>query len=908
MKPILILLTVFCLFILNLSGQEGNRKDWSASDLTFNEFADKAEEIYKLRIFYKEEWVNEIKPAIEEGNYSIVELLDNFLKGTSLFYFIDDSGNIIITRNFAVKISAKSGQHDSIYIPPADYDSGENQQITGNVFFDVGNPAEKNWPGNVIISGYVTDRDTKEPVSGVTVYVKQQAAGTMTNAYGFYSLSLPRGTHLMQLSFIGMKEKQININLYGSGELNAEMNSTLISLNETIISAQKNVMFQRFEVGVEKLNISSFKLLPTSMGEADIFKSVLLIPGVQSVGEGSTGFNVRGGSSDQNLILLYGAPIYNASHFFGFFSVVNSEIIRDVTLFKGGIPARYGGRISSVLDISAREGNRTEFGGSAGISPITTHLMVEGPIIKDTLTYMFTGRTTYSNWIFKLIDDPSLANSRASFNDLNGKITYDFNRNNKIDLSAYRSHDSFRLNSDTLYSYENSIIALRWRHFFSSRFLSNISINNSRYKYDISSQSSATEGFILSHNINSTGLKADFNWFEGRNEVNFGADLTRFSVMPGSYLPSNDSSLVIPDIIQRETALETGIYIEDKYILTDYLSINAGVRISTFFTAGPKSVLLYDPSFSKSPATVTDTLNFNSHELFRSYAGPEFRMSLNFKLSLKSSLKVNYNRTRQYLHLLSNTTSISPSDTWKLSDYHLKPQTGDQFAIGFYQLLPKGIETSMEVYYKKIKNMIDYKGGTRLIMNRNIEQDLIDVKGKAYGIEMMVKKSEGRVRWSVGYTYARTFLRSAGKFSDEIINSGKWFPANFDKPNDLITTVNYIFSRRLSFSGNYTWSTGRPITYPLTTYQLGDITLVHYSERNKYRIPDYSRLDLSMTANGSLRSRKIAHPKWTFSIYNVLGRQNVYSVYFENENGIISGYKLSVFGTAIPTLSYSFDF
>lgn len=701
----------------------------------------------------------------------------------------------------------------------------------------------------------------------------------------------------------------MNVNLYGSGEMNMEMNSMLIPLKETVVSAQKNVIFQRYEVGVEKVDITSFRLLPTSMGESDIIKSVLLIPGVQSVGEGSAGFNVRGGSSDQNLILLYGTPVYNSSHFFGFFSAVNSDIIRDVTLYKGGIPSRYGGRISSVLDITSKDGNRKEFAGNAGISPITAHLMVEGPIKKDTCTYILTGRTTYSNWVFNLIDNSSLKNSRASFYDLNGKITYDLNKNNKIDISSYLSHDSFKFNSDTIYSYDNNIVALRWRHFFNSRFFSLLSINNSNYKYGVSSESTPEEAFVLSHKVNSTGFKADFNWFQGRHEVNYGLDVTRYSILPGSYQPSNDSSLVIPKTIQREKALEAALYIDEKFVITDYLSINAGARISSFFAFGPRSFPVYDPEYTRSISTIVDTVNYKSGELYKSYAGPEFRVSLNFRTSPRSSFKVNYNRTRQYLHLLSNSTSISPTDTWKLSDYYLKPQVGDQYAVGFYQMLfNNSIETSVELYYKEIKNMLDFKGGTDLIMAGNIEKDVVNVKGKAYGLELSIKKDEGRVRWNIGYTYSRTFLKSIGKFSDEIINNGEWFPANFDKPNDLVATFNFLLSRRFSFSTNYTWSTGRPITYPVSTYYMGDILLVHYSDRNKYRIPDYMRLDLSFKVSGNLRSHKIANPHWIFSVYNLLGRQNVYSIYFKYENKVVNGYKLSVFGRAIPSVSFNFDF
>jgi hypothetical protein len=906
------ILTLFLLsFVFSaLDAQKEFKITWNYNNQSFSDFVSKAESLYGLRFFYKEEWVNDLRPGNYPGSNLISELLDKMFRGKSLYYFIDRSGNIIITKDFAVRISNVPAVKDQNFMAPTEfYESGVGEKYSENVFVDIGNPADKYKEGMVSVSGYITNRDTKEPVAGVTVFEQKLSTGTVSNQYGFYSINLPRGIHLLQFSFIGMKEKQININLYGQGELNVEMNSMLIPLMETTVSAQRNVIFQRFEVGVEKVNINSFRLSPTSMGEADIIKSVLLLPGVQAVGEGSAGFNVRGGSADQNLILLYDAPVYNSSHFFGFFSAVNPDIIRDVTLYKGGIPARFGGRISSVLDITSKDGNRKEFAGNAGISPVATHLMVEGPIKKDTITYILTGRTTYSNWVLKMIDNKALKRSRASFYDFNGRITYDINKNNKIDISTYLSHDAFKFNSDTVYAYDNSLVALRWRHFFNSRFFSVLSVNNSGYHYDISSNNNIAEGFKLTHRINSTGFSADFNWYLGRNEINYGLDLTHYSISPGNYIPYSDSSLVEPKYIEKERAFETGLYIEDKFVVTDYLSVNAGIRLSSFHDLGPKSLLLYDPGFSKSAASVVDTIFYGSGKFYKSYAGPELRLSLNFRTSLKSSFKINYNRTKQYLHLLTNTTSISPSDTWKLSDYYLKPEIGDQFAIGFYQMLfGSSIEASAEIYYKEIRNVVDYKGGTRLIMNENVEKDLIPARGKAYGLELLVKKQEGRLRWSIGYTYARTFLRSLGKFSDEIINNGSWFPANYDKPNDLSATFNFLFSRRLSFSSNYTWSTGRPITYPIASYYMGDVLLTHYSDRNKYRIPDYMRLDISLKLSGNLRSNKIANPNWVFSIYNVLGRQNVYSIYFKNENNIIKGYKLSVFGQAIPSLSFNFDF
>lgn len=903
---LILTLTLSC----NLWAQEEYKISWDYENLSFKEFVTRTEYFLKVKFFYNDEWVKDLKLRYYPGSITLSDVLDNLFSGTSIYYFIDGRGNVVLTKNYAVKVSGKPINKNTNFIPPTDYPNNqESRKLTGDSFVEIGNPADRNKPGNTIISGYITNKDTKEPIEGAVVFIQKLSIGTLSNKYGFYTLTLPRGIYMFQFSFIGMRGKMINLTLNGTGEMNVEMNSMLIPLKETFVSAQKNMTLQRFEVGVEKISITSFRLLPTSMGESDIIKSVLLIPGVQSIGEGSAGFNVRGGSADQNLILLYGAPLYNSSHFFGFFSAVNSDIIKDVTLYKGGIPSRYGGRISSVLDIVSKEGNRKEFVGSAGISPITTHFMVEGPLVKDTCTFILTGRTTYSNWIFGLIQNQALQRSRASFYDLNGSITYDINKNNKIDVSSYFSRDAFRFNSDTVYNYDNKILVLRWRHYFTSRFFSNLSINNSSYNYKISSQNVNTEAFVLSHKINSTGLKADFNWFHGRHEINFGLDLNKYVIMPGNYLPSSDSSLVIPHIIERERAWEGALYIDEKFILTNFMSINIGIRMSSFYSFGPQTVSIYNPNYSKTRSTITDTVNFKSGEISSKYAGPELRMSLNFRLNNKSSFKINYNRTRQYLHLLSNTTSISPTDTWKLSDYYLKPQIGDQVGIGFYKMLfNNSFETSLELYYKVIKNMVDFKGGTKLIMNENIERDIVNVKGKAYGLELIFKKTEGKVRYSIGYTYARIFIKSIGNFNEEIINSGKWFPANFDKPNDLVVTFNYLLSRRFSFSSNYTWSTGRPITYPVATFHISDKLLIYYSDRNKYRVPDYSRLDLSFKVSGNLKSRKIAHPNWTFSIYNILGRQNVYSIYFINEKDVLRGYKLSVFGRAIPSVTFSFDF
>lgn len=906
-----LLFIFFLLFPLLINGQEKNYQViWNYNGQTFTQFAQHAEKEFNIRFFYKEEWITDLTLNEYPGSLSLKGILDNLFRNKSLYYFIDEEGNVILTKNYSVKLSDKVAPSEGEFIPPTEYyDEEEGGSKTTGTFIELGNPADRDKPGNVTVSGYILNKDSREPIPGVTVFVQEISAGAISNAFGYYTLSLPRGLHQVQFSFIGLKQKKINLSLYGPGEMNVDMNSVLIPLKETVISAQKSVTLQRFEVGVERVNITSFRLLPTSMGEADIIKSMLLIPGVHSVGEGSAGFNVRGGSADQNLIMLYGAPVYNSSHFFGFFSAVNPDIIKDVTLYKGGIPGRYGGRLSSVLDIISKDGSRNEFDGNAGISPVTTHIMVEGPIKKDTCYYILTGRTTYSNWLFHLLDNPSLKRSRATFYDLNGRITYELNKNNRIDLSSYFSHDAFRFNSDTTYQYDNNIYALRWRHFYSSRFFSTILVNNSNYRYDITSNDPAEEGFTLTHSLNSTGLRADFNWFKGRHELNFGLDATSYSALPGRFLPRSDSSLVIPKLISRERAVEPSLYIEDKFAFTNNISLNAGLRFSSYFALGPKDILVYDPLYPRSESTVTDTIKFRRNGSYRDYSGPELRLSMNFRLTNKSSIKLNYNHTRQYLHLLTNTTSISPTDTWKLSDTYLKPETADQYAIGFYRMMQNSsMEVSAEVYYKEMADMVDFKGGTRLVMNNNIEKDLVNVNGKSYGLELMFKRTEGKLRGSASYTYSKTLVRSTGKFGDEIINNGNWFPASFDKPNDLIVVMSYLLSRRFSVSANYTWSTGRPVTWPVTSYYVNDVLLLHYSDRNKYRLPDYSRVDVSCTINGSLRSGKIANPHWTFSVYNLLGRNNVYSVYFKKEKNVVRGYELSIFGRAFPTVTFSFDF
>lgn len=911
MKPRFLIFIFFLFLSGSLTGQDEKKITFSCDNLSFREFAAKTESSLPVRFFFRDEWVSDLKVSVAEEETNLRGLLDRLFSGSDLYYYIDEKWNIYITKNFAVRVAETQPEEGLQYVAQTDYPSDVKSKVPfGNLIVEIGHPSGQLASGKAVVSGYITHAVSREALPGATVYVRNLSTGAISDEFGHYSLTLTRGLHLVSFSFMGMNERTVDLRLYESGELNIEMTDALIPIKETVISASRNnSLIHRMGVGIEKVNMTTFRLFAASMGESDIFQNFLMRPGVLSVGEGSAGYNVRGGSADQNLILLYDAPLYNPSHFFGFFSSVNSDIIRDVTLYKGGIPSRYGGRVSSVMNIETKDGSRNEFAGKAGISPVTTQLMIEGPLKKDTASFMLAGRTTYSNWVTNYIDYPSLKRSRVSFYDFNGKISYDIDSKNKIEVSSYISHDSFKFNSDTLYGYNNNIVALKWRHFFSPDFFSVVSVNNSNYRYDISSESIIAEGFVLSHIVNSTGFKAGFNYYRGRHEMNFGLDASRYKISPGNYKPSSDSSFVAPRNVQPDQALEPALYFDDRFRLTENITLEAGIRLSSLFAFGPKTVPVYDPSVTRGMVSIIDTLEFSRGKLYRTWGGPEYRVSINFTTGEHNSIKLNYNRTRQYIHLLLNSASISPTDNWKLSDYYLKPQIGDQYALGFYQLLFDGrAETSVELYYKSLKNLIDFKGGTRIIMNDHIEQDLVNAAGRAYGIEFMIRKESGRLRWTLGYAYSRSLLKTTGKFSSEIINDGNWFPSNFDKPHDLSATLNYLSTRRISLSAAYAYSTGRPITYPISGYDLDGLELIHYSDRNRYRIPDYMRVDLSLKVTGNLRSRKIAHPYWTFSIYNLLARQNVYSIYFTRENGILKGYKLSVFGNAIPSVTFSFDF
>ena len=887
----------------------------------FLNFVCKIEKEYPVKFYFNESRVTKVKVKQTHTPTNLSQILYDSFKGTNLNYLIDGS-NIIITNNYKINTTLPdnffSVENKFANNPPDSTDlkytflNQEKMKVPdlNNKTVYIGSQENRSIGNKVVVSGIVRDEENGEPIPGAQVYVKNIDTGTVTDAYGHYVITLPIGSNEILFQYFGKKETKIPMMVYKDGTLNVNMKENLVQLKEVIVTGNVDNKVKNLSMGMQRLNIEEIKLLPTSMGEVDIIKSALLLPGVQTVGEGASGFNVRGGSVDQNLILFDEAPIFNSSHLFGFFSIFNPEVVKDFELYKCGIPARYGGRVSSVFDITARQGNLKKFSISGGISPVTAKLTVEGPIIKDKLSFIVGVRSTYSDWVLEKLNKPEFKNSKADFYDISAKISYDIDKNNFLSFTAYKSKDYFKLNSDTAYNYNNDCARLLYKHTFTPKLYGKLSAIYSNYLYNISSSKFPETSFNLKYNIGYNSLKTEFFYSpNSKHTLNFGSELIKYDLIPGSFTPLSSASDIIPVNLPRQRGIESGLFINDEFNVNDRLTISAGLRYALFFALGPGKVYKYNPDVSRTTDSRIDSTVYNSNAIIKTYGGPELRLSARYKTGSDNSVKLSYSRIHQFLHMLTNTTAISPTDVWTISDANIKPLIGDQVAIGYYQnLVSNTVEASAEIYYKETQNNLDYKGGTELLLNRNLDVDLLSGIGRAYGMEFLIKKKSGIVNGWISYTYSKSELKVNGKFADEKINNGQFYPSDYDKPHDLNLVVNYKYSRRITLTNTFTYSTGRPITYPVARYDFRGIEVMHYSNRNEYRIPDYMRWDFSLNVDGSLKAHKPGHGSWSFGVYNVLGRDNAYSVFFKSTSKGIKGYQLSIFAQPIPNLTYNFKF
>lgn len=765
------------------------------------------------------------------------------------------------------------------------------------------------------LSGTIRDANSNETLIGATVYIPEAQASTATNEYGFFSLSLPAGTYTLQINYVGFSGTEETITLDSNIRKNYQLSEDSKELDEVVITGTTNrANIRQPQMSVNKLTVQEIKKMPVVMGEVDVLKSILQLPGVTNAGEGSSGFNVRGGSADQNLILLDEATIFNSSHLFGFFSVFNSDAIKDLKLYKGGIPARFGGRLSSVLDIYQKEGNSKEFHMTGGIGLISSRLLAEGPIVKDRGSFLIGGRASYAHLFLKLTDNEN----SAYFYDLNTKLSYKLNDNNNLYLSGYFGRDVFNINESFNNIYGNTVVNLRWNHLFNDKLFSNMSMIYSDYYYGLEL---GFLGFNWDSGIQNYNLKYDFkHYLSDKLKLNYGVSAIYYDFNPGTISPMDGKSSVNYDQLDKKYALEPAIYIDAEQDLTDKLSVSYGIRYSLFYRLGAQTLNTYannqPVSFNNDlkiyeKADPNGTQSYEGNEVIADFNNLEPRVAVAYQLDENQSVKASYNRMAQYLHLISNTSSPTPLDVWTPSDNFVKPQLLDQVAVGYFKnFKDDAYSLEVEAFYKKVKNRIDYIDGADLIANEAIEQVVLNGRARSYGMEVLFRKNTGKLTGWVSYTLSRSEQQTPGRTPNETgINNGNWYLSGYDKLHNLSVTGSYELSPKWSFGGIFALQSGQPVTYPNGQYVYGDLVVPSYAGRNEDRVPAYHHLDVSATYTPKPDKKTGWQGEWVFSIYNLYNRMNTASVTFrQNEDtGANEAVRLSIFGI-IPSVTYNFRF
>lgn len=890
-------------------------------DLKWKVFVEQIEKEFPVTIFYQPDSLPDFRIRILQSNNTLEEVLAENLKTFGFQVENDNNGNYFLYKGQALQVDftedffiAKDTTQGTEEQPETTHAAAQNDQYL-NTFSDyitktvvIGSKRAGFNQVKSTVGGYVTGSEDGKPIGQATVKVEETGSYSATDDQGFYSISEKKGKFTLVIKSMGRYEKKFKIELLSDGRLDINLDAHAFLLEEAVITSNRHHNVKSNQMGVEKLNSVVINEIPAVLGEKDLIKVALLLPGIQTVGEVSSGFNVRGSPADQNLFSINQVPVYNVSHLFGFFSAFNTDAVNDFDIYKSSIPAMYGGRLSSIFDISARQGNAGKFSAHGGISPVTARLVAEGPILKNKSSYLVGFRSTYSDWVLKNIKDPDIKNSSANFADVVANFSFTLNENNQLKVFTYGSRDYADLAIGTENRYSNAGASLIWQHQFTKKHAANISLVYSNYFFEEINKEKVSTAWKQSFNLGHTEFRSDFNWvLNEKHTLKYGLNAVLYKVKQGDFLPYNQESLIEPTSFEPEQGLESGLYLSDEYSITPDIEISAGIRLNMYNYFGPKTMYSYQDGIPRIPENIIDTTFYNSNELISTYNRFDVRLAAKYMINEDMSTKISYNRLHQHLFLLSNTITISPTDKWKLCDSHLKPMAGDQFSVGWYKnFLGNSLEASVEAYYKKVVNQVDYKDGADFVTNEIPETEIIQGELDAWGIEFMLKKKIGKFNGWINYTYSRANILARDEETRESNNFGKSYPANHDKPHAFNLVLNYKLTKRVSFSGNVVYSSGRPVTYPTAIYYQNGIEITHFSARNEYRLPDYFRIDLSLNVEGNLKKRKFAHGSWTFSVYNLTGRNNVYSVYFRNENGNITGYKLSIFGAMIPSVTYNF--
>ncbi len=879
------------------------------------------------QVFYMKEWLANIKVSGTYENQPLDTVLSGLLQETLLnHYVLKKEGRVILTKGsriyealplgfFGEKkkefksspvVSASYTRMNPSFQKEVNVSNQERATQTIRIGKDTGNYNNE----TLELSGTVTNMETGEPLPSVLLAITNTNQAVVSDVNGFYSLRLSPGSHTIEASSLGLEKNKIILVIYAAGTYDFKLSEDVQQLDEVTLSANRAQNVAQADMGKTEIDSEESKNIPLVLGERNLFKVATSLPGISTVGEASAGFNVRGGKTDQNLVLMDNATIYNPTHFFGIFQAMNPFVTKSLTVYKGNIPAEFGGRLSSVFDIKTKNGSSSEFKGEGSIGPVTNNLALEIPIVKEKSSLVLGARSSYSDWILKALDDPVLNNSTASFYDLIANYTHQIGQSDDIKVSGYFSNDAFSITSDSLYRYDNSLLSLQWSHRFTDTKKGSLILAHSAYNFDIDYDGSANNDFILGYGLKETEAKFVMNQVVGnRHNLNYGLTAKRYDISPGNLTPRNNESDITGLAIPEEQGLEGGVFVSGDYEVNDKLLINLGLRMSFFTSVGPASQRVYEDGQPKNSGTLEEIIERDSGELYQTYAYPEARISARYFLKPDLSVKASYNNSTQFIHTLTNNTTVSPVDTWKLSDNNIKPSRSSLYSVGLFQNLKDNLyELSLEGYYKSSTNILDFRTGAKLFLNETIETEVLQGNGRAYGVELLAKKNEGKLNGWLAYTYSRSLLQLDSPFSQERVNNGEYFPSNFDRPHDLSLVANYKFTQRFSLSANFVYQTGRPITYPVGRYTLNNTDFVLYSDRNAFRIPDFYRLDLSFNVEGNHKIKKLAHSFWTFSIYNVLGRNNPYSVFFVTDQGQIKAYQSSIFAIPIPSITYNFKF
>ena len=782
------------------------------------------------------------------------------------------------------------------------------------LFFGFFNPTNISAQENVTISGYVKDQANGETLIGATVYLKEIGKGATTNVYGFYSISVPPENYSLEVSYLGFNKLSLNVNLNENQKLNLEMVEESSDIEEIVVVAEREDQnVTNNEISTQKLGIATIQKMPALLGEVDIIRSIQLLPGVSTVGEGATGFNVRGGSIDQNLVLLDESPVYNSSHLFGFFSVFNPDAVKDVKLYKGGIPARYGGRLSSILDVRMKEGNNKNLSVKGGVGFIFSRLSVEAPFAKGKGSFIVAGRRSYIDILAKPFLDDDLSDTELNFYDLTFKTNYTINDRNRVFFSGYNGRDNFRFGEDAGFNWGNNTLSLRWNHLFSDRLFSNITLYRSRYDYELAFGGEADNRFDWNASILNYAFKPELSFYlNPDNLITFGGQSIYYTFEPGNAVGVSEGEST--DIsLDKKFAWENSIYIENEQTLNDRFSLNYGLRFSHFNYLGEGTKFIFEENGLGERKTPTGVEFFESGESIQTYQNFEPRLSAKFQLDQKTSLKLGYNRTAQYLHLISNSTASTPVDVWTPSTNNIEPQIADQIGLGLFKNFKNNAyETSVEIYYKDYRNLTEYIEGANLFLNQFLEGELVNGVGRAYGIEVYAEKKKGKFTGWVSYTFSRTERRVDG------INRSEWFPSRFDQPHSLSVTGFYDVGKRWTLSANFVLNSGTPATFPTSRIEQQGYVIPYNSleSRNNVRIPAYHRLDLAATLKPKEKKGKRFRSEWVFGVYNAYNRRNPFTIFFrQDQNRALANVpvnteavRFSVVGNFIPSVSWNFKF